>query len=62
AADVDGDGLISMDDFRYMLDVHRVTNLVQVGAAATSTGTTSAVASAAVATEEKVDGEPATGL
>lgn len=30
---MDGDGIISMDDFRYMLDLHRVTNLVQISTA-----------------------------
>jgi hypothetical protein len=31
AADVDGDGSISMEDFRYMLDLHKLPSLAQFG-------------------------------
>lgn len=29
---MDGDGTISMDDFRYMLDLHKLPSLAQFGA------------------------------
>jgi hypothetical protein len=31
AADVDGDGVISMEDFRYMLDLQKLPTLAQFG-------------------------------